>query len=175
MNAYYVRSIIALSLILSASTYLEFSKYAPGHDVLAQSYQTVENPEENQNTLELVTESTTPEGTEVMMATHGTDTIPVEEKLDYADTKTIYDYRFQISNCSAITGLPSFGSLNVKQGANVVLENHDATSHVLAIGTDSYTVAGGDYLVTAAANVDKPTGYLVTCDGKGAGRLYVYP
>ncbi|MFA5954089.1 MAG: hypothetical protein WC817_00950 [Patescibacteria group bacterium] len=109
------------------------------------------------------------------VASYGTDDLAVSAKLDYGEAKQIYDYRFQITSCSAITGLPSYGSLNVKQGASVVLENHDSVPHVLAIGTHAYTVSGAGFVVVTAPAAEKPVGYLVTCDGKGAGKLYVYP
>lgn len=106
----------------------------------------------------------------------GTDSVATSEFADYQDAKNSFDYRFQFDNkCNGLAGLPTFGTLNVKQGAAVMLENHGTMEHVLAIGNEAHRVKAGDFIVTYAPKITEPTGLHVTCDGKGAGTLYVYP
>ena len=111
----------------------------------------------------------------VVAASGGTDTIS-DKTQDYAEARSVYDYRFQFDkNCRATTGLPSFGTINVKQGASIMLENHGDKTHTLALGNDARSVKAGDFVVLLAPKVTKPTGLYVTCDGGGAGNLFVYP
>jgi hypothetical protein len=94
----------------------------------------------------------------------------------YQESKLLTEYHFSFdNNCHGSAGLPMQGSLNVKQGSLIVLENHSTTTRSLAIGNTVYKVAAADFAVATAPHVTKNTGFYITCDGKGAGRLYVYP
>lgn len=117
----------------------------------------------------------TPTTPRTSIITAGTDTL-TDNGLTYQEAVNAYDYRFQFDNgCHAIVGLPSFGTINVKQGSAILLENHSTTSHRLALGNNAATVGAGEFVILTAPRVSQPTGLYVTCDGKGAGRLYVYP
>ncbi len=108
--------------------------------------------------------------------TAGTDRDTGQANVTYQESQLLTAYHFQFDNtCHATAGLPLQGSLNVKQNSLVVLENHGTSAHRLALGNTAYEVAAGGFTVASAPAVSTTTGLLVTCDGKGAGRLYVYP
>ena len=97
-------------------------------------------------------------------------------KLTYDQARAIAEYRFQFdNNCNGTTGITSGGALNVKQGSNIMLENHGDASHVIAIGNEAYTIAAGGFVVAKAPKVTTTTGLYITCDGGGAGNLFVNP
>ena len=96
--------------------------------------------------------------------------------LTYDQARAISDYRFQFdNNCNGTTGITSGGAINVKQGSNIMLENHGDASHIIAIGNDAHTIAAGGFVVAKAPKVTKTTGLYITCDGGGAGNLFVNP
>lgn len=95
-------------------------------------------------------------------------------KLSYDEARALSLYRFQFdNNCSGGTASSGFGSLNVKQGANIMFENHGDTSHVIALGTNAHTIAAGGFVVITAPKVTTTTGMYITCDDGGAGNVFV--
>lgn len=97
-------------------------------------------------------------------------------KLTYAQARALADYRFQFDkNCRGTTSETNFGALNVKQGSQIMFENHGEKSQVLALGNDAHTVAAGGFILVKAPAVTKTTGLYITCDGGGAGNVFVNP
>lgn len=96
--------------------------------------------------------------------------------LTYDQARALVSYRFQFDNkCNGSTSPTSFGELNVKQGDQIMLENHGDASQVLALGNDSHTVPAGGFVVVKAPKVTKATGLYITCNGGGAGNIFVNP
>lgn len=81
----------------------------------------------------------------------------------YQKAVETYQYRFQFVNCH---GNP--GTLTVKQGAKVMLDNRDAATHTYGFGGAKYTVKGYSFVIVAAPKAG--THYL-TCDGGGAAQM----
>src|SRR6266404_3384722 len=63
-------------------------------------------------------------------------------KLSYGAAVNAYKYRFQFSQCH---GNP--GSLTVKKGSPVMLDNRDAVAHTIKANGQSFRIAGYDYAV----------------------------
>lgn len=102
--------------------------------------------------------------------TEASDDSPVVPAVspDYGETLNEFgDRRFQFADCH---GTP--GSITVKRGTVVMLDNRDDESHEIAVGSRAVTIgAYGFYLYTA-----NEVGELnVTCDGGGAATLKVQP
>lgn len=76
-------------------------------------------------------------------------------------------YRFQISDCH---GNP--GKMNIKQGTKFMVDNRDKDAHTFKLASVSREVPGYDYEIFTAP---KYGNYFLTCDGKGAAELQVYP
>ncbi|MBI5729310.1 MAG: hypothetical protein HY983_03680 [Candidatus Magasanikbacteria bacterium] len=75
--------------------------------------------------------------------------------------------RFQFVNCHAVPG-----SLTMKKGDKLMLDNRDATKHRVTVGAKAYTLGAYSYLVVTA----DPTGqHAITCDGGGVGVVNVQP
>jgi hypothetical protein len=86
----------------------------------------------------------------------------------YAEARDEYQYRFTFLQCH---GTP--GSLNVKAGSKIMLENGDDVSHKIALGSQVFTIGGHKFVIATAPS--KAAGYYITCDGGGAAQLFVYP
>jgi hypothetical protein len=74
-------------------------------------------------------------------------------------------YYFQFSNCSATPG-----TLTVKKGAKFMIDNRDAKTHRITVGSRTITVAGYGFYVLSAEKIGTNQ---ITCDGGGAGVLTV--
>lgn len=74
-------------------------------------------------------------------------------------------YRYQFANCSALPG-----RFTVKQGVEFMLDNRDEKSHILKIGSKTYTIPAYNY---AIVSVSKSGTYIITCDGGGSGEIIV--
>lgn len=72
-------------------------------------------------------------------------------------------YRFQFSNCH---GNP--GTLTLKQGVKVMLDNRDAATHTFGFGGAKYTVKGYSFVIVTAP---KAGTHYITCDGGGAAQM----
>jgi len=95
--------------------------------------------------------------------------------LKYDDALALYAGRlFQFQNC--VAGPPpviSPGSLAIKKGGKYMLDNRDKTAHTLKVSTQSYRLAGQNFVIaTAPATVGT---YTITCDGGGVAQLRVQP
>lgn len=98
----------------------------------------------------------------------GTPATPTSAKLTmtYNEAVDLYGtYRFQFTNCN---GSP--GAMSVAAGSTVLLDNRDNKQHVIAIGSQSYTVGAYGFKI---ASVAKKGDYQITCDGGGAATLSV--
>jgi hypothetical protein len=90
---------------------------------------------------------------------------PAIKKLSYGDAIQAYPFRFQFSQCH---GNP--GSMTVKKGTKVMLDNRDSTAHSIKIGSQTFKIAGYDYAVYYSPTI----GLLnITCDGGGSATINV--
>lgn len=80
-----------------------------------------------------------------------------------------YDYRLQFSQCHGLV-IPGNGTIALKQGSAVMLDNRDNVSHVIGLAGRSYTVSAYGFAVVYPRTIGK---LMVTCDGKGAAQLLV--
>ncbi len=105
------------------------------------------------------TASTTPEAT----------TTPVTgapaKKLSYGQAVNAYKFRFQFLQCH---GNP--GTLAVKQGTVVMLDNRDAVAHTIKADKQTFKIAGYDYALLHTSALGD---LFITCDGGGAAKLNV--
>ncbi len=96
--------------------------------------------------------------------------------LTYDQARALAAYRFQFDkSCNGSTSPTNFGELNVKQGSEILMENHGDATQVLALGNDSHTVTAGGFVLIKAPKVTKTTGLHITCNGGGAGNVFVNP
>ncbi|MFA7286818.1 MAG: hypothetical protein WC052_04140 [Patescibacteria group bacterium] len=163
--------LVAAAVVVSAVTYYALPiSDSENNDVASDQAAPIEN--EQQET----TDVGTPEATTSDKPGVSVKAPVVSSKLTYEQAIAVSEYRFQFdNNCNGSTGITSGGALNVKQGANIMLENHGDASHVIALGNDAHTIAAGGFVVTKAPKVTKTTGLYITCDGGGAGNLFVNP
>ena len=91
----------------------------------------------------------------------------VRKKLPYGEAVNTYAYRIQFSNCS---GNP--GSISIKKGVALMLDNRDNKAHTFKIGNWTMKVANYDYalFVPTSANLGFSK---ILCDGGGAADLNV--
>ena len=94
---------------------------------------------------------------------------PVVEAKEY--TKTFLFFKqlgtyFQFVNCH---GTP--GTLSIKHGARIMLDNRDNAAHTFGFNNKLYPVGAFDYVIVTAPI--QPFRYTVTCDGGGAAQVYV--
>ncbi len=80
-----------------------------------------------------------------------------------------YDYRIQFSECHGLI-IPGNGTLALKQGSTVMLDNRDNASHIIKFAGQTYTVKAYNF---ALAKVKTTGDFIVTCDNKGAAQLLV--
>lgn len=88
-----------------------------------------------------------------------------QTRLSYGDAIKAYPYRFQFSNCS---GNP--GTLAVKKGSVVMLDNRDAVSHTIKADKQTFKIAAYDYALLHTSALSNTN---ITCDGGGAAVLNV--
>ncbi|HYV33891.1 MAG TPA: hypothetical protein VE973_03530 [Candidatus Limnocylindria bacterium] len=97
---------------------------------------------------------------------------PPATKLSYSAAVNTYKYRFQFSQCH---GTP--GTISVKAGQPVMLDNRDATAHTIKANGQSFRIAAHDYAVIYPYSITKGNVDLtlsnVSCDGGGAATLNV--
>ncbi len=94
------------------------------------------------------------------------------KKLSYGDAIKAYPSRFQFINCSA-----NPGSMTIKKGTALMLDNRDKVAHTIKANGQTIKVAALDYaiiypkLITAG----EPTAASpnMTCDGGGSGVLNI--
>ena len=90
-------------------------------------------------------------------------------KLDYGEAVKKYPFRFQFVNCGA-----NPGTLNVKKGTAVMLDNRDNQTHTIKANGQTVRIAKYDYAVIYPQTVTSNGGdATVTCDGGGSGVLNV--
>ena len=124
------------------------------------------NPQTSHNTDRSENATTTPH-TKTTQSPQAT-----AKKLNYGEAVNTYKYRFQFSQCH---GTP--GTISVKKGAPVMLDNRDAVAHTIKANGQSFKIAGYNYALiypTQATqnNIDLSLSN-VTCDGGGAATLNV--
>ena len=102
-----------------------------------------------------------------------TETKPVISKSatqSYVDASTKYKdsgYYIQFYPCQATPG-----SLIVKQGSKIMLDNRDSKAHSIGIKNDKYLIASYNYAIATLNNIG--TNY-ITCDGGGSATVTVVP
>ncbi|MDO8509687.1 MAG: hypothetical protein Q7S24_00930 [bacterium] len=104
-------------------------------------------------------------GIEIIKTKTGTTVI---ETKSYGDALNIYGksgYRLQFSNCS---GTP--GTFTIKLGTKFMIDNRDAKSHLISIGTKKYNLSAYDF---AIVTIQKIGDINITCDGGGAAHVLV--
>jgi hypothetical protein len=87
----------------------------------------------------------------------------------YSETLTEYtgNFRFQFTNCTA-----SPGTMAIKKGETVMLDNRDANPHTIKVGARSFKLGPYGYAVMTTSEL----GILqITCDGGGAATINVQP
>ena len=90
----------------------------------------------------------------------------------YVQAVNTYQYRIQFSGCHGTVSAAGFGTLNVKQGERLMLDNRDPVPHTIALKGQSVKVGPSGFAVVAANAVGT---YPITCDGGGAETLNVEP
>jgi hypothetical protein len=93
---------------------------------------------------------------------------PKSSGLTYEEAVELYGgFRFQFASCS---GVP--GTMTIKKGSSVMLDNRDGKAHTIAVGSKKYTLTPYGFAIATPTE----TGLLyVTCDGGGAAQLTVQP
>ncbi len=89
----------------------------------------------------------------------------------YQEALKIYStsgFRFQFSNCQA-----SPGSLIMKIGAKFMLDNRDAVTRAIGVGTKTYNI--GAYGFTVATAPSQTGTHYITCNGGGTATISVQP
>ena len=101
-------------------------------------------------------------------AKKSTAPVATKKNLNIQQAYKIYrttSYRLQFLNCH---GSP--GTLIMKKGAELMLDNRDIRARRIGIGSDQYIIPAYDFLIVTP----RVTGVnYVTCDGGGAARLNV--
>lgn len=87
------------------------------------------------------------------------------KKLAYGDAVKEYKNRFQFASCH---GSP--GTMVIKKGGIVMLDNRDASSHSIKLGSQTFKIVGYDYALYYSPTIGKIN---ITCDGGGAAVLNV--
>lgn len=87
------------------------------------------------------------------------------KKLSYGEAIKAYPYRFQFVNCS---GNP--GSMAVKKGAIVMLDNRDKIAHTIKADGQTFKIAALDYALLRTSAISNT---FITCDGGGSAMLNV--
>jgi len=87
---------------------------------------------------------------------------PVQQYVKALET---YQFRIQFDKCQA-----SPGTITLKEGLPILLDNRGANTLVLKFGKQSYSVLGYDYLIAPAPT---PGTYTITCNGGGAAEVQV--
>ena len=88
----------------------------------------------------------------------------------YVDAAAKYKksgYYIQFYPCQATPG-----SLIVKQGSKIMLDNRDSKAHSIGIKNDKYLIASYNYAIATLNSIG--TNY-VTCDGGGSATVTVVP
>jgi hypothetical protein len=88
----------------------------------------------------------------------------------YVDASAKYKksgYYIQFYPCQATPG-----SLIVKQGSKIMLDNRDAKAHSIGIKNEKYLIASYNYAIATLNTIG--TNY-VTCDGGGSATITVVP
>lgn len=96
---------------------------------------------------------------------NNTGSVAQPTKIDYGAAVNKYPYRIQFSQCH---GTP--GTLNVKKGTIVMLDNRDAVAHTIKADKQTFKIAGYDYALMRTSSVSNTN---ITCDGGGAAVLNV--
>lgn len=86
-------------------------------------------------------------------------------RLNYGEALKAYPYRFQFSQCH---GLP--GSMVVKKGSIVMLDNRDPKAHTIKADGQTFRVNAYDFALLHTSLISNS---FVTCDGGGAAMLNV--
>lgn len=88
----------------------------------------------------------------------------------YTDAVKAYPYRLQFSLCHGAVNTSNTGTLSVKKGSKVMLDNRDNMVRIIAFAGQTYKLPAYGYTIITAA----PAGtHNVTCDGGGAAVLNV--
>ena len=87
--------------------------------------------------------------------------------IEAADKYKKSGYYIQFFPCQATPG-----SLIVKQGSKVMLDNRDSKAHSIGIKTDKYLIASYNYAIATLNHIGTNN---VTCDGGGSAVITVVP
>src|SRR3989344_1209067 len=110
--------------------------------------------DDNQSTNQEQSSNASPTSTE-----ESVDFDLVKVDLSYEKAIKAYPYRFQFSKCS---GTP--GTLTVKKGSIVMLDNRDAVAHTFKANNQTFKIAGYGYALLKTSAI---TNANITCDGGG--------
>ncbi len=116
-----------------------------------------------------ITSSPTPTTTKLVMVKKSTSTTDIAP-LSYVEALATYrksGYYFQFVHCS---GNP--GSMVIKRGNNVMLDNRDTVKHTFKVGPKSYVLPGYGFVIAKAETVGTNR---ILCDGGGSASLTVAP
>ncbi len=83
-----------------------------------------------------------------------------------------YQYRIQFSQCHGVNNITGAGTLAIRQGDKIMLDNRDGTAHTFAWKGGSVRIAGYGYAIETVSVLGQ---YPITCDGGGAEQLNVQP
>lgn len=91
--------------------------------------------------------------------------------LTYEQALAMYKNRIQFDDCRGIREpVNAGGSMVVKQGSKIMLDNRDPVPHTIAFKGVSVRIAAYDFAIVTANTLGI---YNVTCDGGGAASLNV--
>jgi hypothetical protein len=97
-------------------------------------------------------------------------TAPQSASTAYVNALNIYQksgYYFQLVKCTL-----NPGTMTLKKGVKYMLDNRNAETHTLAIGTKRVVLSGYNFAIVTADTVGT---HNITCDGGGTGKLVVQP
>lgn len=112
--------------------------------------------------------STTPETT--APASSDTTSPAVDKDTAYEAALKAYQYRIQFKDCHGTISIANKGSLSLKQGSKLMLDNRDKVAHTIAFKGVSVKIAAENFAITTVNTLGT---YPVTCDGGGSFSLTV--
>lgn len=92
---------------------------------------------------------------------------PVQTYDQIVESYKASGYRFQFSGCS---GSP--GSITIKKGLKLMMDNRDNASHAFVVGSQRFTLGKYGYKIITATELGSLN---ITCDGRGSATLNVQP
>lgn len=102
--------------------------------------------------------------------TAGQNTSPTSPPTStFGEAINTYDYRIQFSDCTGVI-VPGTGTLAMKKGTKLMLDNRDPEPHTIRFNGRSYSLRAYGFTVVTADTVGN---FTVTCDGGGAAQLKI--